>query len=66
MICALGSAGFSRWSSIFSHGSVGMKNSFSWNENAESAFRHLKELMTTPPVLGLPDFSKKFIIECDA
>jgi hypothetical protein len=42
------------------------KNSFSWNENAEAAFRHLKELMTTPPVLGLPDFTKKFIIECDA
>jgi hypothetical protein len=42
------------------------KNSFSWNENAEAAFQHLKELMTTPPVLGLPDFIKKFIIECDA
>jgi len=42
------------------------KNSFIWNEKAEAAFRHLKELMSTPPVLGLPDFTKKFIIECDA
>jgi len=42
------------------------KNSFVWSEKAEAAFRHLKELMSTPPVLGLPDFTKKFIIECDA
>jgi len=42
------------------------KNSFAWNEKAERAFNQLKEAMTTPPVLGLPDFTKAFIVECDA
>jgi hypothetical protein len=42
------------------------KNSFKWNEEAEHAFNSLKEAMTTPPVLGLPNFSKPFVIECDA
>jgi hypothetical protein len=42
------------------------KDSFGWNEKAEGAFQKLKEVMTNPPVLGLPDFSKSFIIECDA
>lgn len=41
------------------------KNSFGWNDRAEEAFKSLKELMSTPSVLGLPDFTKKFIIECD-
>jgi hypothetical protein len=42
------------------------KESFQWNEGANSAFNKLKEAMTTPPVLRLPDFSKPFLIECDA
>jgi len=42
------------------------KNSFGWNASAEEAFRSLKELMSTPPVLGSPDFTKRFLVECDA
>ena len=30
------------------------------------AFTRLKEAVTHPPMLALPDFSKPFIIECDA
>jgi hypothetical protein len=42
------------------------KDSFKWNDRAAQVFNSLKEAMTTPPVLGLPEFSKPFIIECDA
>lgn len=41
------------------------KDSFKWSDNAELAFNSLKKAMTTP-VLGLPEFSKPYIIECDA
>lgn len=42
------------------------KNGFKWGGQAQSAFEELKTAVTTPPVLALPDFSKFFIIECDA
>jgi len=42
------------------------KNSFQWSDNAQKAFESLKEALTTPAVLALPDFSLPFIIECDA
>jgi hypothetical protein len=42
------------------------KGSFGWNEKAEKAFQKLKEVMTNLLILGLPDFSKSFIIVCDA
>lgn len=41
------------------------KDSFHWNARADEAFSKLKEIMSTPPVLGLPNFSKSFVIECD-
>ena len=30
------------------------------------AFKKLKEALTNPPILCLPDFSQRFVIECDA
>ncbi|KAL2226832.1 UNVERIFIED_CONTAM: Retrovirus-related Pol polyprotein from transposon [Sesamum indicum] len=42
------------------------KDSFEWNEDAEMAFNHLKELMVSAPVLAMPDFSQPFIVETDA
>lgn len=42
------------------------KNSFNWTEEAVNAFHRLKQAMIEPPVLALPDFSKEFVIECDA
>ena len=42
------------------------KDSFQWSDKALVAFNQLKEVVTHPPVLALPDFSKPFTIECDA
>lgn len=42
------------------------ENSFQWDPPAEEAFERLKEAMTQAPVLALLDFTKKFIVECDA
>lgn len=42
------------------------KNSFHWGVAAEEAFTALKKVMTSLPVLALPNFSKKFIIETNA
>jgi len=42
------------------------KNSFLWSPIATNAFLKLKQAITSPPVLRLPDFSLPFTIECDA
>lgn len=42
------------------------KDYFTWNSEVEEAFENLKRPMTSTPVLALPDFSKTFVIECDA
>ena len=42
------------------------KGSFQWNEKAQRTFDKLKEAMSTCPVLALPDFTRPFILECDA
>jgi hypothetical protein len=42
------------------------KDNFRWGEEAQKAFENLKQKLTTSPVLAQPNFSKKFVIECDA
>ena len=42
------------------------KDSFSRNPEASQAFQLLKDAMSNPPVLALPDFTKAFTMECDA
>ena len=42
------------------------KDGFSWSEEAAAAFTALKAAVTSAPVLALPDFTRPFIVECDA
>jgi hypothetical protein len=42
------------------------KNSFTWTPAAAQAFQTLKMAMCTTPVLALSDFTKTFVLECDA
>jgi hypothetical protein len=44
-----------------------LKNdAFLWSDKAEKVFEELKAAVSQPPVLVLPNFSKTFVIECDA
>jgi hypothetical protein len=38
---------------------------FVWGPNQDHAFHELKHLLTTAPLLALPDFTKQSEIECD-
>lgn len=42
------------------------KDGFQWNPDAAAAFDKLKLALSSPPVLRLPDFSRPFVVECDA
>ncbi|KAL4570019.1 hypothetical protein LXL04_025668 [Taraxacum kok-saghyz] len=42
------------------------KDAFGWNSDAQAAFETLKEAMVTAPLLGLPNFTIPFVVECDA
>ena len=42
------------------------KNSFLWNDEAQQAFIALKHAMCSTLILALPQFTKSFMIECDA
>ena len=42
------------------------KDELSWTPEATKAFEDLKEAMCRAPVLATPDFTKTFIVECDA
>jgi hypothetical protein len=41
-------------------------NSFNWTPVAAQAFQTLKMAMCTTPVLDLPDFTKTFVLVCNA
>jgi hypothetical protein len=42
------------------------REAFKWTDEAEEAFKLLKQALMTSPLLQLPDFNKRFIIDCDA
>jgi predicted deacetylase len=42
------------------------KNSFTWTPATAQSFQTLKTAMCTTLVLALPDFTKTFVLECDA
>lgn len=42
------------------------KDNFSWAEETDFAFNQLKKVMTSAPVLALPNFSKTFVVKIDA
>jgi hypothetical protein len=41
-------------------------NKYVWSEACDEAFKHLKKLLTTSPVLAQPDTTKSFDVYCDA
>jgi len=42
------------------------RDTFVWDTDAQEAFQALKGAITTGPVLQMPDFSKLFMVDCDA
>ena len=42
------------------------KQMFNWKEDQQAAFDKVKRLLTTAPVLAMPDFEKPFLIHVDA
>jgi len=42
------------------------KNAFLWNEEAQSAFEKLKQILLQEPVLSIPNFESTFVIQTDA
>jgi hypothetical protein len=42
------------------------RNSFTWSPAVDQDFQTLNMAMCTTPILTLPDFTKTFVLECDA
>lgn len=42
------------------------KTCFVWDETADNSFIALKKSLSESPILALPNFSKDFVVECDA
>jgi len=47
-------------------GSKSKSTKLNWTPEAESAFSHLKNLLTSPPILGFPNSYDKFVLDTDA
>ncbi|KAL4346499.1 hypothetical protein GQ457_17G008620 [Hibiscus cannabinus] len=47
-------------------GIIKKNSTFSWGNEQEEGFLHIKDCLTRAPVLALPNFDKTFEIECDA
>jgi hypothetical protein len=41
------------------------REAFKWTAKTEEAFQLLKQALMTAPLLQIPDFDKRFIIDCD-
>jgi hypothetical protein len=41
-------------------------NSFSWTPTTNQSLQALKDTICTTPIWALPDFTKTFVLECDA
>ena len=42
------------------------KKSFQWNDKAKKCFEALKNIISSTSLLATPDFTKLFMVECDA
>ncbi|KAH0781471.1 hypothetical protein KY290_001069 [Solanum tuberosum] len=42
------------------------KDAFTWHAKVEQVFQNLKRILTSVPVLRLPDFTQQLTVECDA
>jgi hypothetical protein len=42
------------------------RDAFTWDDDAKAAFEALKGALTSGSVLQMPDFSKPFVVDCDA
>ena len=55
---------FSQHTSDFTY--LTNKYAFQWHEGSEKYFQRMKEVISNCHILVLPDFSKPFVLECDA
>jgi hypothetical protein len=42
------------------------KGDFIWVEEAQETFKKMKQVISSCPVLTLPNFTKPFVLECDS
>jgi transposase InsO family protein len=45
---------------------LGSKATWQWTPDHDSAFASLKQALSSAPLLATPDFSKPFVVQCDA
>jgi hypothetical protein len=42
------------------------EGSFKWTEKSKKSLELMKQKVTNAPIISLPNFQKKFKVECDA